>query len=72
MRKVLTGEKKVKPKMYIMTNNRGYKLKSLKWRISLRMGGSYSKLYKSEVEEIQRVHAEFLERHGVLAMEIKQ
>ena len=39
MRKVLTGEKKVKPKMYIMTNNRGYKLKSLKWRISLRMGG---------------------------------
>ena len=71
VRKILTGEKKVKPKMYIMTNNSGYKLKSLKWRISLRMGGSYSKLYKSEVEEIQRVHAEFLERHGVLAVEIE-
>lgn len=71
MQKVLTGEKKVKPKMYIMTNNRGYKLKSLKWRISLRMGGSYSKLYKSEVEVIQKVHAEFLERHGVFTVEIE-
>lgn len=71
MRKVLTGEKKVKPKMYIMTNNRGYRLKSLKWSVSLRVGGSYSKLYKPEVEAIQRVHAEFLERHGVFAVEIE-
>lgn len=71
VRKVLTGEKKVKPKMYIMTNNRGYKLKSLKWRISLRMGGSYSKLYKSEVEEIQKEHADFLKLHGVFAVEIE-
>lgn len=72
VRKILTGEKKVKPKMYVLENNRGYRLKSLKWSVSLRLGGSYSKLYKSEVEAIQRVHAEFLERHGVLAMEIKQ
>lgn len=72
VRKILTGEKKVKPKMYVLGNNRGYRLKSLKWRVSLRMGGSYSKLYKPEVEVIQKVHAEFLERHGVLAMEIKQ
>lgn len=72
VRKILTGEKKVKPKMYVLENNRGYRLKSLKWSISLRVGGSYSKLYKPEVEAIQRVHAEFLERHGVLAMEIKQ
>ena len=71
VRKILTGEKKVKPKMYIMTNNRGYKLKSLKWRISLRMGGSYSKLYKSEVEEIQKEHADFLKLHGVFAVEIE-
>ena len=62
----------VKPKMYVLENNRGYRLKSLKWSVSLRVGGSYSKLYKPEVEVIQRVHAEFLERHGVLAMEIKQ
>ena len=71
VRKILTGEKKVKPKMYVLENNRGYRLKSLKWRVSLRMGGSYSKLYKPEVEEIQRVHAEFLERHGVSAVEIE-
>ena len=71
MRKVLTGEKKVKPKMYIMTNNRGYKLKSLKWRISLRMGGSYPKLYKSEVEEIQKEQADFLKLHGVFAVEVE-
>ena len=71
VRKVLTGEKKVKPKMYVLENNRGYRLKSLKWSISLRVGGSYSKLYKPEVEAIQRVHAEFLERHGVLAVEIE-
>ena len=58
--------------MYVLGNNRGYRLKSLKWRVSLRMGGSYSKLYKPEFEVIQKVHAEFLESHGVFVMEIKQ
>ena len=71
MRKVLTGEKKVKPKMYVLENNRGYRLKSLKWRISLRMEGSYSKLYKSEVEETQKEHADFLKLHGVFAVEVE-
>lgn len=71
VRKVLTGEKKVKPKMYVLGNNLGYRLKSLKWRVLLRVNGSYSKLYKSEVEEIQRAYAEFLERHGVFAIEIE-
>lgn len=53
VRMVLTGEKKVKPKMYILENNRGYKLKVLKWRIQLRSFGKASKLYKSELEAIQ-------------------
>ena len=70
VRMVLTGEKKVKPKMYILENNRGYKLKVLKWRIQLRSFGKASKLYKSELEAIQENHADFLELHGVYATEV--
>lgn len=70
VRKVLTGEKKVKPKMYILENNRGYKLKVLKWRIQLRSGGKASKLYKSELEAVQKEHADFFELHGVYATEV--
>lgn len=70
VRMVLTGEKKVKPKMYILENNRGYKLKVLKWRIQLRSFGKASKLYKSELEAIQEKHADFLELHGVYATEV--
>lgn len=70
VRMVLTGEKKVKPKMYILENNRGYKLKVLKWRIQLRSFGKASKLYKSELEAIQKNHADFLELHGVYATEV--
>jgi hypothetical protein len=57
--------------MYVLGNNLGYRLKSLKWRVLLRVNGSYSKLYKSEVKEIQRAYAEFLERHGVFAIEME-
>ncbi len=70
VRKVLTGEKKVKPKMYILENNRGYKLKVLKWRIQLRSGGKASKLYKSELEAVQKEHTDFLNLHGVYASEV--
>lgn len=70
VRMVLTGEKKVKPKMYILENNRGYKLKVLKWRIQLRSFGKASKLYKSELEAIQENHADFLEFHNIYASEV--
>lgn len=70
VRKVLTGEKKVKPKMYILENNRGYKLKVLKWRVRLQSFGKASKLYKSELESIQEEHADFLNLHGVYATEV--
>lgn len=70
VRKVLTGEKKVKPKMYILENNRGYKLKVLKWRIHLRSGGKASKLYKSELEAVRKEHTDFLDLHGVYATEV--
>ena len=70
VRKVLTGEKKVKPKMYILENNREYKLKVLKWRIQLSPFGKASKLYKSELEKVQKEHADFLELHGVYATEV--
>lgn len=70
VRKVLTGEKKVKPKMYILENNRGYKLKVLKWRIQLRSGGKASKLYKSELEAVRKEHTDFLDLHGVYATEV--
>lgn len=70
VRKVLTGEKKVKPKMYILENNRGYKLKVLKWRIQLRSGGKASKLYKSELEAVWKEHTDFLDLHGVYATEV--
>lgn len=70
VRKVLTGEKKVKPKMYILENNRGYKLKVLKWRIQLRSGGKASKLYKSELEAVRKEHTGFLDLHGVYATEV--
>ena len=69
-RKVLTGEKKVKPKMYILENNRGYKVRVLKWRIQLRSFGKASKLYKSELEAVQKEHADFLELHGVYTTEV--
>ena len=69
-RKVLTGEKKVKPKMYVLENNLGYKVRVLKWRIQLRSFGKASKLYKSELEEVQKEHADFLELHGVYATEV--
>ena len=59
-----------KRKMYILENNRGYKLKVLKWRIQLRSFGKASKLYKSELEAIQEKHADFLELHGVYATEV--
>lgn len=70
VRKVLTGEKKVKPKMYILGNNRGYKLKVLKWRIQLRLGGNASRFYKSELESVQKEYADFLNLHGVYATEV--
>lgn len=70
VRKVLTGEKKVKPKMYILENKRGYKLKVLKWRVRLQSFGKASKLYKSELESIQEEHADFLNLHGVYATEV--
>lgn len=70
VRKVLTGEKKVKPKMYVLENNRGYRVKALKWRIQLRPFGNASKLYKSELEAIQEAHADFLEFHNVYATEV--
>ena len=69
-RKVLTGEKKVKPKMYVLENDLGYKVRVLKWRIQLRSFGKASKLYKSELEAIQENHADFLELHGVYASEV--
>ena len=69
-RKVLTGEKKVKPKMYVLENNRGCKLKVLRWRIQLSPFGKASKLYKSELEAVQKEHADFLELHGVYATEV--
>lgn len=69
-RKVLTGEKKVKPKTYILENNRGYKLKVLKWRVRLQSFGKASKLYKSELESIQEEHKDFLNLHGVYATEV--
>lgn len=69
-RKVLTGEKKVKPKMYVLENDLGYKVRVLKWRIQLRSFGKASKLYKSELEAIQENHADFLEFHNIYASEV--
>ena len=70
VRKVLTGEKKVKPKMYVLGNDRGYKVKVLKWKIQLRSFGNASKLYKSELEAVRKAHADFLEFHNVYATEV--
>lgn len=70
VRMVLTGEKKVKPKMYVLENDLGYKIRVLKWRIQLRSGGKASKLYKSELEAVQKGHTDFLNLHGVYATEV--
>lgn len=70
VRMVLTGEKKVKPKMYVLENDLGYKVRVLKWRIQLRSGGKASKLYKSELEAVQKGHTDFLNLHGVYATEV--
>lgn len=69
VRKILTGEKKVKPKMYIMKNDYGY-LKRLKYGVRLQPWGKASKLYKQEVEAIKHYHADFLERNGVYVEEV--
>lgn len=70
VRMVLAGEKKVKPKMYVLENDLGYKVRVLKWRIQLRSGGKASKLYKSELEAVQKGHTDFLNLHGVYATEV--
>lgn len=70
VRMVLTGEKKVKPKMYVLENDLGYKVRVLKWRIQLRSSGKASKLYKSELEAVQKGHTDFLNLHGVYATEV--
>lgn len=69
VRKILTGEKKIKPKMYIMENELGH-LKRLKYGIRLQSWGKATRLYKSDVEEIQEYHADFLERHNVKVVEV--
>lgn len=69
VRNILTGEKKVKPKMYIMKNDYGY-LKRLRYGVRLQPWGKASKLYKQEVEAIKHYHADFIERHNVKVVEV--
>ena len=55
--------------MYIMENELGH-LKRLKYGIRLQSWGKPTRLYKSDVEEIQEYHADFLERHNVKVVEV--
>lgn len=73
VRKILTGEKKVKVKQFVMIAEDGSTLKTTKYGVRLFpkiYGVNPTKLYKSDVEKIQEHHANFLKRENVKVVEV--
>lgn len=73
VRKILTGEKKVKVKQFVMMTDDGSTLKTTKYGVRLfpkSYGVKPSKLYKSDVDTIKACYKSFIEQHNVKEVEV--
>lgn len=73
VRKVLTGEKKVQPKQYIMVTDLGDTLRKRQYGVTLYPEGkkvSPTTLYKSDLKEIEENFADFIKQHGIKVVEV--
>lgn len=73
VRKILTGEKKVKVKQFVMIAEDGSTLKTTKYGVRLFpkvYGVNPTKLYKSDVDTIKSCYKNFIERQNVKVVEV--
>lgn len=73
VRKVLTGEKKVQPKQYIMVTDLGDTLRKRQYGVTLYPEWkkiSPTTLYKSDLKEIEENFADFIKQHGIKVVEV--
>lgn len=73
VRKVLTGEKKVQPKQYIMVTDLGDTLRKRQYGVTLYpewKNVSPTTLYKSDLKEIEEYFADFIKQHEIKVVEV--
>ena len=73
VRKVLTGEKKVQPKQYIMVTDLGATLRKRQYGVTLYSEWkkvSPTTLYKSDLKEIEENFADFIKQHEIKVVEV--
>ena len=73
VRKVLTGEKKVQPKQYIMVTDLGDTLSKRQYGVTLYPEWkkvSPTTLYKSDLKEIEENFVDFIKQHGIKVVEV--
>lgn len=73
VRKVLTGEKKVQPKQYIMVTDLGDTLRKRQYGVTLYpewKKASPTTLYKSDLKEIEENFADFIKQHEIKVVEV--
>lgn len=73
VRKVLTGEKKVQPKQYIMVTDLGATLHKRQYGVTLYPEWkkvSPTTLYKSDLKEIEENFADFIKQHEIKVVEV--
>lgn len=73
VRKVLTGEKKVQPKQYIMVTDLGDTLRKRQHGVTLYPEWkkvSPTTLYKSDLKEIEENFADFIKQHEIKVVEV--
>ena len=73
VRKVLTGEKKVQPKQYIMVTDLGDTLRKRQYGVTLYPEWkkvSPTTLYKSDLKEIEENFADFIKQHEIKVVEV--
>lgn len=73
VRKVLTGEKKVQPKQYIMVTDLGATLRERQYGVTLYPEWkkvSPTTLYKSDLKEIEENFADFIKQHEIKVVEV--
>lgn len=73
VRKVLTGEKKVQPKQYIMVTDLGATLRKRQYGVTLYPEWkkvSPTTLYKSDLKEIEENFADFIKQHEIKVVEV--
>lgn len=73
VRKVLTGEKKVQPKQYIMVTDLGDTLLKRQYGVTLYPEWkkvSPTTLYKSDLKEIEENFADFIKQHEIKVVEV--